>query len=251
MRAGRPWKLDARLGHVEPVVEVRVAGHQLLHLGVGAIDVLGIARQRGPAERADAAAEQRADVGRHEAREVEGVGHALVLGHLADVVAVVDGGDAAPVELEHGAHVLGHRALGGRASTPLGSAARRALPLGERPALREVAVDGIVRRGLVGHHVGAHAAADELGEDVGGVAEQADRQRFLLRAGALDHGQRLVERSGPACRGIWSCRRISMRLGWHSTASMEAPAITAASGCAPPMPPRPAVRIHLPARLPP
>ena len=42
-----------------------------------------------------------------------------------------------------------------------------------------------------------------------------------------------------------------MRLGWHSTASMEAPAIVAASGCAPPMPPRPAVRIHLPARLPP
>ena len=31
----------------------------------------------------------------------------------------------------------------------------------------------------------------------------------------------------------------------------EAPAIVAASGCAPPMPPRPAVRIHLPARLPP
>ena len=42
-----------------------------------------------------------------------------------------------------------------------------------------------------------------------------------------------------------------MRLGWHSTASIEAPAMVAASGCAPPMPPRPAVRIHLPVRLPP
>ena len=37
-----------------------------------------------------------------------------------------------------------------------------------------------------------------------------------------------------------------MRLGWHSTASREAPAKVAASGCAPPMPPRPAVRIQRP-----
>jgi hypothetical protein len=58
-------------------------------------DVLRIARQRRPAERADAAAEQRADIGRHEAGEIEGVGDALVLGHLADVVAVVDRGHAA------------------------------------------------------------------------------------------------------------------------------------------------------------
>ena len=39
--------------------------------------------------------------------------------------------------------------------------------------------------------------------------------------------------------------------GRHSTASSEAPAIDAASGCAPPMPPRPAVRIHRPRRSPP
>ena len=41
-----------------------------------------------------------------------------------------------------------------------------------------------------------------------------------------------------------------MRLGWHSTASIEAPAMVAASGCAPPMPPSPAVRIQRPARSP-
>ena len=40
-----------------------------------------------------------------------------------------------------------------------------------------------------------------------------------------------------------------MRLSRHSTASMLKPAMVAASGCAPPMPPRPAVRIHLPAAL--
>ena len=40
-----------------------------------------------------------------------------------------------------------------------------------------------------------------------------------------------------------------MRLGWHSTASIEAPAMVAARGWAPPMPPRPPVRIHLPAEV--
>jgi hypothetical protein len=37
-----------------------------------------------------------------------------------------------------------------------------------------------------------------------------------------------------------------MLLCWHSMVSEHAPANVAASGCAPPMPPRPAVRIHLP-----
>ena len=40
-----------------------------------------------------------------------------------------------------------------------------------------------------------------------------------------------------------------MRLCWHSIASIDAPAIVAASGCAPPMPPSPAVRIHLSASI--
>ena len=40
-----------------------------------------------------------------------------------------------------------------------------------------------------------------------------------------------------------------MAEGRHSIARHEAPAIAAASGCAPPMPPRPAVRIHLPPKI--
>ena len=43
----------------------------------------------------------------------------------------------------------------------------------------------------------------------------------------------------------------SMLEGRHSTASIDAPAKVAESGCAPPMPPRPAVRIHLPFSEPP
>src|SRR3546814_3905553 len=55
-------------------------GQQFLHLGVGAIDILGIARQRRPAERPDTAAEERADIGGNEAGEIEGVVHAFEIG---------------------------------------------------------------------------------------------------------------------------------------------------------------------------
>ena len=43
--------------------------------------------------------------------------------------------------------------------------------------------------------------------------------------------------------------RKSARVSSHSTARQQAPAMTAASGCAPPMPPRPAVRIQRPVRF--
>jgi hypothetical protein len=39
---------------------------------------------------------------------------------------------------------------------------------------------------------------------------------------------------------------MSMRDWRHSIASIDMPAMVAASGCAPPMPPKPAVRIHFP-----
>ncbi|MNT25676.1 hypothetical protein D3C72_1612060 [compost metagenome] len=99
---------DALAGHVQPAVQVGILGDQFLDLRVGLVDILRIARQRGPAEGTHAAAEQRPDVGRHETREIERVGHAFVLGHLADVVAVVEGGHALALEGQHGPHMHGH-----------------------------------------------------------------------------------------------------------------------------------------------
>jgi hypothetical protein len=108
MRAGRPWKAMRSPAMSSQRCRCIVLGEQLLHLGVGLADVLRVARQRHPAERPLAAAEQRPHVGGHEAGEVEGVLHAGVEGHLADVVAVVDRRDAHGLEVEHGLHV--HRA---------------------------------------------------------------------------------------------------------------------------------------------
>src|SRR6266851_4012941 len=56
-------ELDLLARHVEPVVEMAVAGDEFLDPRVGAVDVLRLAREGTPAERADAAAEQRADIG--------------------------------------------------------------------------------------------------------------------------------------------------------------------------------------------
>ncbi len=71
-------KMNLRARHVEPVMQMRIIRNQFFDLRIGLVDVLGIARQRGPAERSDAAAEQRADVLRHEARKIEGVRDARI-----------------------------------------------------------------------------------------------------------------------------------------------------------------------------
>ena len=102
---------DALARHVEPAVQMRVVGEELLHLAVGRVDVLRVARQRDPAERPLALAEQRPDVRRHEAREGERVGHALVERDLADVVAVVERRHALRVEGEHRLDVRDDRPL--------------------------------------------------------------------------------------------------------------------------------------------
>jgi hypothetical protein len=73
----------------------RVVGEELQQDAVGDRDVLGVARERRPAERPLALAEQRPDVLGHEALEVEGVGQARLERVAAQVVAVVEGVRAA------------------------------------------------------------------------------------------------------------------------------------------------------------
>ncbi len=79
----------------------------------------------------------------------------------------------------------------------LRSAGRIALaalePLLHRPATRQIAVDRIVRAGLVGHGIRTHAAAHQLGQHVRRVAEQRDRFRFAGRGVLRDARQRVVQ----------------------------------------------------------
>ena len=52
---------------------------------------------------------------------------------------------------------------------------------GQRHAVGDVAVQRVVRAGLVGEDVGDDAAAHQFRQHVGAVADQADRERFAVR----------------------------------------------------------------------
>ena len=84
-------------------------------------------------------------------------------------------------------------------SVAAGSLDPHALVLIDRPAGGQIAVQGIVGRGLIGDEIGTrplvagrHPARD-LGKYLGGVAEQADGNRARRDARIGDDGQRLVE----------------------------------------------------------
>ncbi len=66
-------------------------------------------------------------------------------------------------------------------------------PLFERPTSGQIAVDGIMGRGLVGDRVGPDSASDQFGIDIGGVAEQADRDRRPVAAGAGDDVEGFIQ----------------------------------------------------------
>ena len=192
MRAGRPWKAMRSPRHVEPAVQVRVVREELLHLRVGLADVVRIARQRDPAERPLAAAEQRPDVRRHEAREVERVrrrprrtrpGGCCCRSRRSARPA--SGSRASP-------------ARASRSSSPRRRAARAccagsacaACHCATRPAGGQVAVDEVVRRGLVGDEVGrgcrrpARAAAARAASSAALPSRPTETARFASACGA-------------------------------------------------------------------
>ena len=82
---------------------------QLQDRFIGRVDILLLTRERHPAERSLALAEQRADIGRHKAGELEGIADAVVISLLADIVAIIEDLRAGSLEIEHCMHVLRHR----------------------------------------------------------------------------------------------------------------------------------------------
>ena len=117
--------------------------------------------------------------------------------------------------------------------------------------LRQIAVDRIVRRGLVGDaRPAARRAAPVRARPRRHCRAAPTETAFFSLPARVDDRQRLVEILRLHVE-IAGAQAHLDALGWHSTARHEAPAMVAASGCAPPMPPRPAVRIQRPARLPP
>ena len=124
MRAGRPWNWTFSAAIFIQRAQRLVLREQVEHGLVGGGDVGRIARQRGPAERPAALAEQRPDVGGDEAGVVEGALVAAELRLGAQRVAVVEDLGARVLEADHRLDVAGHRL-----ARPLG----RARPFARRP----------------------------------------------------------------------------------------------------------------------
>jgi hypothetical protein len=78
-------------------------------------------------------------------------------------------------------------------STARGFSVRRRSHCATDQSFRQIPVDRVVRRGLIGDRVRPDPAAQELGHDLRGVAEQPDRQRLPVARRPLDERQRLVE----------------------------------------------------------
>src|SRR3546814_11480312 len=111
-----------------------------------------------PAERPDAAAEERADIGRDESGKVERIFDPLVLRHLADVVAVIGRRHPRRLDIEHRAHMHGHRRLGVLRDAP-GLAFAPFDPDGDPPAYRPPAVHPPVTTPLLPQPDRSHEAA--------------------------------------------------------------------------------------------
>ena len=171
-----------------------LVAEQLEDRVVGRGDVGRVAGERDPAERALALAEQRPDVGGDEAGVGEGVLVAVLLRDAAQRVAVVEGLGAVRAERADRVDVREHRLADARQVVVRVRGAQR-VGLLEREAGGDVAVERVVRARLVGHDVDVDAARDELGQHLGRVAEQPDRERAALGAGGVEPCQRVVERA--------------------------------------------------------
>ena len=172
MRAGSPWNCTRCSASVSSVAGWRPPG-RAPGRPVGLEDVLRLAGQRHPAERALALAEERADVGGHEAGVVEGVSTPAFLCLGAHVVAVVEDGPCRGCRKSSIASTC--RAMrGARRAVSGGVALAQRRGLVKREPGGNVAVQRIVGGGLVGDQVRAAAAPHELRQHLGGVSDERD-----------------------------------------------------------------------------
>ena len=142
--------------------------------------------------------EQRSDVLGHETGDRERVGHTGVTRFGADVVAVVERNGPGGLEGEHRSHVR----RDARARAPhivIRRSASQCGGGGERQAGGDIAVQRIVRRRLVRHDVGLEAAPHQLGQHVGAVSNEPDRDSGSVSPSVLAPRQRLIDRS---CRAV-------------------------------------------------
>jgi hypothetical protein len=175
----QPLKCDPLRSEIEPALENLVLVKEVTQRPVDRRDVLRLPRQRRPAKRPDAAAKERSDIGGNEARVGERFRDACLERLPPQVVAVVEDVGAGSDVLEESLDVAGDRVS--RAAQVLVRIARAQGPgFVDGEAGGDVAVQGVVGGGLVGHEIEPLSSTRELRDDVGGVAEEPDGERSTL-----------------------------------------------------------------------
>ena len=185
------FELDLLSGLLDPATKVFVVGEELEDGFVGLINVLGVSRQRRPAEGSFALCKEGANIGGNEAGEVKSPGISTKLCFCPNRVAVVEDDGTTVLEGDHGLDLLGHGSPGGLGEG-LGVLFPKTHPLLHRDALGKVA-ERIVGAGLVGDDIDRHLTIEEFLEDVGGVTDHPNRQGLLRRLRFQGSGDRDIQ----------------------------------------------------------
>ena len=190
-----PLERHLGLGHRDPAPEPGIVGEELEDRRIRPSDVRRVAGQGGPAERPATLAEERPHEGRDEARVVERVRHARLERLRSKVVAVVEDDGAGVAEREHRPDVIGHRAHR-PADVFLGHGSPQFRGVLEADLGRDVADERVVGGRLVGHDVEPLPRPGPGRLDLGGVADESDRDRLAGCGCGARPRERLVGRDG-------------------------------------------------------
>ena len=240
---------DPFAGQSDPAGQRFVLGELLEHRPVGGGDVGRIARQGHPAERSDAFAEQRADVGGKEARVVERPVEATELRFGPEAVAVVEHLGALVHESDHRLAVHGHRG-----ASPTGVLLGLAAP--ELGGGLEGDVVGDVAERDRGRWSGRSRCRPRCRRPAAGAARRrrcrADRPTGACGTPSPRPPARPPRRSRGRSRRGSGGRPDAASMCWSTSMMSTTPSfIVTASGWAPPIPPAPAVTVSVPASEPP
>ena len=99
---------DLLFGHLQPAVQVLIFREELHQLFISLVNIFRVTRKRHPAEGPLAFAEERANISRNKAGEVEGFLNALVISPLANIVAVIKSDRARFLHADHRLNMFCH-----------------------------------------------------------------------------------------------------------------------------------------------
>ena len=161
-------------------MQAGVVGEELEDGAVGRGDVVRVARQCDPPEWAAPLAELRPDERWDEARVVEGIGDARLLGLGAQVVPVVEDDGAGSPEVEHRPDVGGHGATRS-ALVLVGEGGSQLQRVREGHLVGHVAAQRVVGGRLIRDQVERLPGGRPGRFDLRGVTDQRDADRLTSR----------------------------------------------------------------------